>query len=229
MIFNNDSEQPVRHSLPDPSRKIAANSRSHGFWSRQVRQWHWISSAISLVGLLLFTITGITLNHAGDIAGEPAVMRQSMSIEGPALKAVQRAVPAGVKQSLPASTRHAVEAGLGIDLANHVGEWSEYEVFLAMPRPGGDATLTIDRETGAASYQTTDYGWLAYFNDLHKGRNTGLVWSWFIDLFALASLVFAITGLVLLQIHARTRPSTWPLVGFGLLLPVLIALLFVHR
>jgi len=46
--------------------------------------------------------------------------------------------------------------------------------------------------------------------------------------FAAACIVFTLTGLLLLQLHARHRPSTWPLVGFGLALPVAIALFFIH-
>ena len=41
-----------------------------GFWLRTLHQWHWISSAICLLGMLLFTITGITLNHASRIEAE---------------------------------------------------------------------------------------------------------------------------------------------------------------
>ncbi|MEM6584840.1 MAG: PepSY-associated TM helix domain-containing protein, partial [Pseudomonadota bacterium] len=33
------------------------------FWSRQFRQWHWISSALILALMLLFSVTGFTLNH----------------------------------------------------------------------------------------------------------------------------------------------------------------------
>ena len=82
--------------------------------------------------------------------------------------------------------------------------------------------------TGEAEHESTDRGWVAYFNDLHKGRNAGPWWSWFIDLFAVAALVFSLSGLFLLQMHARHRPSTWPMVGLGVLLPLLIALLLIH-
>jgi len=88
--------------------------------------------------------------------------------------------------------------------------------------------VRIDRHTGEAEYEDTDRGWISYLNDLHKGRHTGAAWSWFIDAFALACLVFSITGLFILQMHARVRPSTWPLVGLGLVLPVLLAILFIH-
>ena len=38
-----------------------------------LRQWHWISSALCLIGMLGFAITGITLNHAGVIPAVPQV------------------------------------------------------------------------------------------------------------------------------------------------------------
>jgi hypothetical protein len=40
--------------------------------------------------------------------------------------------------------------------------------------------------------------------------------------------VFSITGLFLLKFHAARRTSTWPLVALGLVLPVLLALIFIH-
>ena len=59
-------------------------------------------------------------------------------------------------------------------------------------------------------------------------ETAGVVWFWFIDVFAVACVIFAVTGLALLWLHARGRPSTWPIVGLGLLIPVVIALLFIH-
>jgi len=40
------------------------------FWSRHLRQWHWISSAVCLVLMLLFAASGITLNHADYFEGK---------------------------------------------------------------------------------------------------------------------------------------------------------------
>jgi hypothetical protein len=88
--------------------------------------------------------------------------------------------------------------------------------------------LTIGMGDGAITHEVTDRGWLSYFNDLHKGRNTGAAWSLFIDVFAFSALIFAITGLLLLKMHSGHRPGTWPMVALGLALPLLLALLFIH-
>ncbi len=101
-------------------------------------------------------------------------------------------------------------------------------MYLSLPRPGGDAWLRISLPDGQAEYERTDRGWISYFNDLHKGRNTGAAWRWFIDIFAIACVLFSATGVGILYLHAKNRPMAWPVLGLGLLLPALLALLFIH-
>ncbi|MBN9002590.1 MAG: PepSY-associated TM helix domain-containing protein, partial [Rhizobiales bacterium] len=96
-------------------------------------------------------------------------------------------------------------------------------------RRGGDAWLSIERDSGAVAYEVTDSGWIAYLNDLHKGRHTGKAWGWFIDLFAAVAIVFCLTGLLLLYLHANRRRATWPVVSMGLVIPALLVVLFIHR
>ena len=78
------------------------------------------------------------------------------------------------------------------------------------------------------SYEVTDRGWISYLNDLHKGRHTGKAWSWFIDLFAAVAIIFCLTGLLLLQLNAKRRQATWPVVSLGLVIPTLLVVLFIH-
>jgi hypothetical protein len=130
--------------------------------------------------------------------------------------------------ALPAALATWVASELKIEVGARQAEWSPEEIYLSLPRPGGDAWLRIARDTGELEYERTDRGWVSYLNDLHKGRNTGVAWSWFIDLFALACLVFSITGLFILKMHAANRPTTWPIVALGLVLPLLLAILFIH-
>jgi len=194
-------------------------------WLGTLRQWHWISSALCLVGMLLFAVTGITLNHAGQIESRPQVQTRAALLPESLLGSLQADVP---EVGLPASLREWLEQTLEVGLAGREAEWSDGELYVALPRPGGDAWLSLSLESGELEYESTDRGWIAYFNDLHKGRNSGEAWSWFIDFFAAACVVFSLTGLLLLQRHAGNRPSTWPLVGLGLVVPLLLALLFIH-
>jgi hypothetical protein len=205
----------------------ASKKKRRSYWLKQLHLWHWVSSAICLVGLLLFTVTGVTLNHAADIEAKPKIFTREAKLPEN-LAAGLGAGPQKGKAGVPPEVAGWIGRELGIDLTGRDGEWSAGELYVSLPRAGGDAWLTVTRDTGEVTYERTDRGWISYLNDLHKGRNTGTVWRWFIDVFAAACLVFSLTGLVLLQLHSHNRPSTWPLVGLGLLVPVLLLLLFIH-
>lgn len=203
-----------------------------GVWLKTLHQWHWISSALSLMGMLLFALTGVTLNHAGQIEATPEVTRQR-AVLPEALRVVllqqsTQAESAPDARPLPTQVHQWLAKTLSVHVDGQAVEWSADEVYVAMPRPGGDAWVRIGLIEGDVEYELTDRGWVSWLNDLHKGRHTGVVWSWFIDIFAVCCLVFCITGFLILKVHASNRPTVWPVVGLGVLLPALLALLFIH-
>ena len=204
----------------------ALNAR-RSFWLKQLHQWHWISAALSLIGLLLFAVTGITLNHAADIPAEPVTVEQTATLPAPLAERLA-AFPQDTTDPVPEAVARWASDAFKVQIAGRPTETTPDEIYVALPEPGGDGWLTIDRATGEALRERTTRGWIAWLNDLHKGRNTGPVWYWFIDVFAVACVIFAVTGFALTWMHARQRPSTWPLLGLGLLIPAVIALLFIH-
>ena len=212
---------------PSPTTPKTALNSTRSFWLKQLHQWHWISAAVSLIGLLLFAVTGITLNHAAQIPAEPVTVEQAGTLPAPLLARLS-AFPAETTDPAPDAIARWASETFSVQIAGRPTETTPEELYIALAEPGGDGWLTIDRATGEALRERTTRGWVAYLNDLHKGRNTGPVWYWFIDVFAVACIVFAVTGFGLTWLHARQRPSTWPLLGLGLLIPVVIALLFIH-
>lgn len=221
-----------RTSTPQPTRGRPGRPPknkwiSRSFWLRQMQQWHWVSAAISLVGMVLFAITGITLNHASQIDASPQVTQREAQLP-PELLGQVKVKPANAKAVVPQPLADWIKGRIHIDITGRSAEWSTSEIYVSLPRPGGDAWLTIDIQSGDVTYERTERGWIAYLNDLHKGRNTGLAWSLFLDLFALACIVFCVTGLVLLKLHAVGRPATWPMVGLGVVVPIIVLLIFVH-
>lgn len=204
---------------------MKASQRS--FWLRQLHQWHWISAAVSLIGMLAFAVTGFTLNHAGDLPAQSKVT----TLEGAAPESLLAGLQIpedSANRPLPEDIQSWLSKEMSLQVGNRPAEWSEDEIYLAMPGPGGDAWLSIDLVTGDVLYEATFRGWVSYFNDLHKGRDTGNAWRWFIDVFAAACVIFSVTGLIIMQFHAQRRPSTWPLVGFGFIAPLLLIILFIH-
>jgi len=202
--------------------------KRRAWWLKTLHQWHWISAAVSLAAIVMFSATGLTLNHAGQIEAKPAVVTRSATVPQALLASVAAEPTRKGRAPMPPALADWLREQWRIDAAGKDAEWSDGEIYLSLPRPGGDAWVSIDSGSGEATWEVTDRGWVAWFNDLHKGRNAGALWGWFIDLFAVACLLFSLTGLLLLWLHGRQRPMTWPMVGLGLLLPLLIALLFIH-
>lgn len=197
-------------------------------WLKVLMKWHWISSALSLVGMLFFAASGITLNNAEYLENTtPAISKQAGTLPASVLLQLNAQ---GNSQSLvlPDDLRAWVQTSWDISLSPKTVERRDDEVFIDLKRPGVDAWLSIDRKTGAVQYEAADRGWVAFFNDLHKGKNAGRVWGWFITLLGIGALIFSLTGLLILQIHAKSRWSIWPVTGLGLVLPLLVILLFVH-
>jgi hypothetical protein len=205
------------------------DQKSRAFWLKHLHQWHWISAAGCLIGLILFSITGFTLNHAGAIKAQPKVTTTTAQLPAALLKELRQVAAATeTPHVLPRQVARWLHRQMAVRPAAGKAEWSEDEIYISLPRPGGDAWLTIDLASGAVTHELTDRGWISFLNDLHKGRNAGAAWSLFIDVFAFAALTFAVTGLFLLKMHATHRPATWPMVGLGLVLPLLLVILFVH-
>lgn len=195
------------------------------FWARQLRQWHWISSAACLVLMLMFAVTGVTLNHADlfesrgeavvhDIALPDALGRRLSKLPSQAL------VPDAVAAEIRRLT--------GADVTARKADNQYGEIVFDLAAPGQDRVLTIDLNAANMTYEVTNRGAVALFNDLHKGRHAGGAWKLLIDVSAAFFVVFALTGFGLLWLHARARASTWPLTALGIVAPLVVFILLVH-
>jgi hypothetical protein len=201
----------------DPRRRMQLYRTTH--------LWHWISAAVCFAALTLFTVTGITLNHASAIGAQPLIASGSAQLPAHLLAGIG---PGTDQASPPEKISEWAESSFGLSMRSASAEWSDEELYLSAPGPGRDAWVAIDRATGTAKFEATDRGWIAYLNDLHKGRNTGIAWTIFIDVVAIACLFFSLTGLVLLWIQAGQRASTWPLVTGGVAVVIALMIFISH-
>src|SRR6185369_3630490 len=97
---------------------------------------HWISAAVCFTALALFTITGITLNHASSIGGQPVVATHAAEVPADLRAALAPgADAAGVAPSLG----DWIEGEFDIAVGDASVEWSEEELYLSAPAPGRDA------------------------------------------------------------------------------------------
>ncbi|MEN7537831.1 PepSY-associated TM helix domain-containing protein [Aurantiacibacter flavus] len=209
------------------TQKSEAGSRSlrASFWRRQLRQWHWISSALCLALVFLFAVTGFTLNHAASLEAEGVSTQAEFDL--PATLVADLSAIEG-EAELTAAQARAIQDATGVDLSGRVARNEYGEMIFDLARPGKDASLILDLNAAMAYSDQIDRGTIAKLNDLHKGRHAGAVWSLMIDFAAACFVVFAVTGFGLLWLQARMQPATWPLATLGAVLPLIAYILFVH-
>lgn len=209
----------------------APSNPRRAYWLKTLHEWHWITSALALVGMLFFSLTGITLNNVALFEAPPAVTNHQAQLPDPLITQLAQLSEQGIEEetvTLPSEFLKWSQTSFRVDASEATQEWSDRDLNLSMQRPGGDAWMSINLSDGKVKLQDTDNGLIAYFNDLHKGHYTSRWWTWFIDAMGVSCLIFALTGFFILFLHAKNRPATWPLIGLGLLIPILLILLSIH-
>jgi hypothetical protein len=116
-------------------------------------------------------------------------------------------------------------AGLRGALADFRVDDAQAEV--AFKGPGYEASAVVDRATGRFDITESRMGFAALVNDLHKGRDTGPVWSVAIDASAGVLVFISLTGLVLLYFVHKYRLAGVILAGAGALAGYLVYLVWV--
>jgi uncharacterized protein len=169
--------------------------------SAQIYKWaRWLHVYISTGTLLLvlfFSLTGITLNHPDWMLGSRDV---SETLEG--------TLPSSWKTGDTVNWLEVAEY-LRNELGVH-GEVSDYrnddsEAQISFNAPGYSADAFIEMDTGTYSLSTDSQGWVAVLNDLHRGRDTGTAWRWVIDLSAVFLVLVSVTGIALLLFLKKIR------------------------
>lgn len=150
----------------------------------------YVSMALLLL-MLFFAITGITLNHPNWFSSaDQEPLREQFDIPS-------YLIPTAPQESeWRLAAGHWLKSQWDMDIAT--ADINEDEISLVSKGLGTYRTVTLDLLDGKAYVETLDYGVVAVLNDLHKGRNTGIVWAWVLDLCALLIILFSLTGAYLL-------------------------------
>jgi hypothetical protein len=178
----------------------------------------WLHIYVSMFGLaavLFFSLTGITLNHPDWFSGDSE--RQVREEEGQIdLKWLNAGVPRteGDAPTDPAGQVAKLEVvehlrkTHGVRGAMAGFQVDERECVVSFKGAAYAADAIIDRETGHYKVTQTEHGFIAVINDLHKGRDTGPVWSAVIDISAVVLTIISLTGLTLLfYLKLRRKPG----------------------
>ncbi len=180
-----------------------------------VRWLHVYASMFGLAAVLFFSATGVTLNHPDWFFGE---LQRTTQAEGEVdprwLQAGETGPAEGAEPADPSSGVAKLEVVEHLRRAHGIrGALADFKVddtecVVAFKGPGYAADAFIDRESGHYSLTQTFHGIIGVLNDLHKGRDTGPVWSLLIDASAIVLVLISLTGLVLLfYLKLRRRPG----------------------
>ena len=168
-------------------------------WRRRVakaaRWLHIYGSMVSLALVLFFSVTGITLTHQDWFAGTDVTTDRH--------GAMTAAWLTGSVDQLRVVEYLRANAGVRGALADFRIDDQQAEVVFK--GPGYAATALVDRATGRFDLTESRQGVAAIVNDLHKGRDTGRVWSVVIDLAAAVLVFISLTGLILLYFVHKYR------------------------
>jgi len=161
----------------------------------------WLHTYVSLAGfaaLLFFAVTGVTLNHADWFEGGGERERE-WTADVPRELLPEDAEP---DEAALAAWLHAE-----FDLHGEVHDFSAdaAQVSIVLKGPGYSVDVDVDRDTAKASLREQKLNSWAVLDDLHKGRDSGRVWAWVIDVSAVVMAISAVTGLWLLFYVKRRR------------------------
>lgn len=197
---------------PVPARR-PRNARAQ--WNLWLRWMHTYNSMISLLVVLFFAITGVTLNHPDWVFGS-----------GESTREVTGTLPAGWIQGDTVNWLSVAE-----DLREQQGlrgragdtRLDGREASLAFAGPGYSADVVIDTQTGAYTARVLQQDALAVMNDLHKGRDAGSAWKWLIDLSGAVLALVAVTGIGILLFLKKTRKQALCVMGVASVLVLVLA------
>lgn len=198
-------------------------------WAAKWFRWsHIYVSLFSLAVILFFSITGLTLNHPDWFFSE-TTRRVDAKLNESWLN-LQVPDPIDWDQ---VDFGHQVEK---LKVAEYLrethslsGRVSDFLCFadeceITFQGPGYAATARIQRSDGSYELVVTANDLVSVMNDLHKGRNTGRLWSIVIDISAIVATFVSLSGFALvfyLRLN-RKRRLIVSLLGLALIVGLIV-------
>jgi hypothetical protein len=177
---------------------------------------------VSFALVFFFAVTGLTLNHADKFGDQVHTEQEKGKLNPHWVNTPDTLKIAKLEMVEYLRNRHGIKAALSdfrIDDA---------QIGVSFKGPGFAADAFIDRTTGAYDLTKTSAGFVGIINDLHKGRDTGPVWSVVIDIAAILMTLVSLTGMILLLFIRRKRFSGLIMAALGLLMAYIVYKIWVN-
>ena len=144
--------------------------------TRLLRQLHIYSSLFCCTILLIFGLTGISLNHRELVESEPVQLITKLAIK---------------QHSLASLTQQLTAEDLRLSVSDLSSLYQQREFSRATP----GRRLEIYIEDDQIIIEQTNMGLVSRLNELHQNRYTSMVWTIASDSAAVIFIVIAATGI----------------------------------
>jgi uncharacterized protein len=155
---------------------------------------HIYFSMTGLVLVLLFAVTGLTLNHDDFGWSEPTTSTTTLALprsllDRPSQGAIGQYLRGALSLQSPAMKYRA----------------DDDEIDVTFTAPGSRTQVMIHRADGTARVESESRGLFAKLDDLHKGLDSGNVWRGVIDITAVLLILSSVTGIITLVSLPKRR------------------------
>lgn len=150
------------------------------------RSVHIYLTMLGLLVMLLFGITGLTINHEEGLMSAPRVSESEGKVP---LELIASSDPLRIVEHVRNTFKIR---GAMTDFTD-----VEDEFAIAFREPGEVWDITVMKRTGEVIARNEQHGFVAIINNLHRGRYTGPAWSLVIDFSAILIVLACLTGFVL--------------------------------
>lgn len=181
------------------------------------RAVHIYLTMLGLLVMLLFGVTGLTINHED---GFGAITPRVVDREGK-LPAELAARPDGLRLVEHLRQTYGIHGAM-TDFSEMTDEFA-----IAFKEPGQLWEVTVDRGAGTVRIHHEQYNFVALINNLHRGRYTGSAWSWVIDFSAILIVLACLTGFVLWLALPRRRQLGIAFLALGTVATMAVIYFFV--
>ena len=166
--------------------------------SRYVHGW---LSAFAFLTLLFFSVTGLLLNHPEWF--EPAKTEQTTQLILPEsiLKSIKQ------QENPSDAILNYVRQQQNVVGRYQSSEVMDNEVMIRLESPAGATDIWVMTDTGETEITQKPASTVSMLNDLHRGKNSGLAWSWLIDISAIIVIALSLVGYILF-LSIKTRLVT---------------------
>ena len=185
-----------------------SRSKNTGSAKRVTNKWmrwtHVYASMIAFVVILFFGVTGLLLNNPTWLGGDQLV---TTVLDGTLPDTVRN--ENGDVEFLAVSEFLRAEHNLRGEVTNFDEILGEGSINYTAPAYGAIARFEVD--SLEYSVTVTEEGFVNALRDLHTGSDTGVAWSWVINISAGFLVVVALSGLgiQLLMKKRRRRALVW--------------------